>query len=1202
MNKLFTKIAALALGMTMATGVGVAVATSSKETRPADADVGQLVYTLDGTITGSGNAYASGHDTTQSSITWNVTGNIETNPWRIGGKGITKVDRPIYSKTAITNNIAEIKVASGATASSCTVNSLTITVHSTAADAESGSNAVATKTFTSGIASSTVTFTKEDSTSWANKYFRIVYNVTRTGTSGNGYVAFSNAKFYEEAASGKEDVELDLSGSASMNLGETQTLTVAASSGGSPVTGLTYTYSSSDDTVLTVTNGGVVTAEGAGTATVSVHSAATDDYNAGTGTLEITVTEVGVVIDLNFPSCNDSTVSNYTSTWTATNNGYTVSIFAANNNFADHIRIGRNNSTTSYPTVTTPQVEERITSVVLIFSAVNTNLVTEATLKIANNSSFTNADEIDFTSDVDVGTTTIDIPNSISAENLYYEIYFEIAGSGNNGQIHIDQIKFKAEEVVTLDSLTISNYETTYTAGSSFGLGGSASITADYSDGSHVAVAQNDSGLTYTLNGVSVNYGANIPVAAIGSNKSLVVAYEDSEGNTASSTLSNITIEYKGALTIELNLSSVTLSLNQPVSLTATVTDEYADPNAISWSTSSSAVASISATSGTKTITVTGVAAGTATITATANGHSATCAVTVSADPILNIKDAQGNIINDATLERYTGDESVMLLADSENVDSPVYSWTNEDDNVVTIDTADEYCEVTIVGAGTSEVSVTVGLLTRKVTFSVTASAVTSLTLTSSVQSGEIYHGTYQNTLTLTPAVTKIGNATAVVNWASDDTSVATVSSASTTAPTAITVTAAGEGTATITATSAYTPSLSASFVVTVTEDSVTNLSWTKRPKFNSGASGYQTIWAGETTLGDLMSQNGSDGIGVFTPTWKSSKTDSPTMGTGAHDVHIGLYDVGGPTVETTPITSSYVFKAEDNGKYVVAFYEGKASTNNTQLSITNWRSVIESSEASSTITWSSSEATITGDAVATVTNVQYTYYENNSLRLGTGSGGGRIRIDTDADITSVVITAKAYSDSRKGNLTVGDQTISVTNTDYVEFDETVLGTPTNSLVVSTPSSNVRINIQSIVINCSGSQDIGKTEDCLGLESFIDTNLHMKDYTTSQGWCADEEHHYYATAKAAYNSLNTHQKSLFVGNSAYALEYARLSAWAAANGEKFNSTTNNLEVARITPLIGDGNSFNAIIVIVIVSVISVSAIGGYFFLRKKREN
>lgn len=180
--------AALVLG-------GIAGIASNRKAKAVYADE-EVVYTLDGTVTASGNAYATASTVTQNDIGWKVEGNTEQSPWRIGGKSITNQDRLIYSTTALSDNISKIEVESGATASSLTVNSLTITIHENAADALTGSNAVATKSVTTGIVSSTVTFEKADSSSWANKYYRIVYNVTRTSSSGNGYITFNNAKFY----------------------------------------------------------------------------------------------------------------------------------------------------------------------------------------------------------------------------------------------------------------------------------------------------------------------------------------------------------------------------------------------------------------------------------------------------------------------------------------------------------------------------------------------------------------------------------------------------------------------------------------------------------------------------------------------------------------------------------------------------------------------------------------------------------------------------------------------------------------------------------------------------------------------------------------------------------------------------------------------------------------------------------------------
>ena len=94
MNKLFTKIAALALGMTMATGVGVAVASSSKEASPADAAdyTGTFVGTTDITTLSAGDiiviannnnkAMSNGNGTSAapSATSVTVSSNTITNP------------------------------------------------------------------------------------------------------------------------------------------------------------------------------------------------------------------------------------------------------------------------------------------------------------------------------------------------------------------------------------------------------------------------------------------------------------------------------------------------------------------------------------------------------------------------------------------------------------------------------------------------------------------------------------------------------------------------------------------------------------------------------------------------------------------------------------------------------------------------------------------------------------------------------------------------------------------------------------------------------------------------------------------------------------------------------------------------------------------------------------------------------------------
>ena len=113
--------------------------------------------------------------------------------------------------------------------------------------------------------------------------------------------------------------------------------------------------------------------------------------------------------------------------------------------------------------------------------------------------------------------------------------------------------------------------------------------------------------------------------------------------------------------------------------------------------------------------------------------------------------------------------------------------------------------------------------------------------------------------------------------------------------------------------------------------------------------------------------------------------------------------------------------------------------------------------------------------------------------------------------------------------------------------------------------------------------------------------MHM-DYTDNLGYCKDSTHHYYSTAKAAFNALNDHQRLLFTTNSAYSLEWARLQKWAYYNDDALNG--NNLLESNNIKSISYSNNQSATTIIVCLSVISsVAALltVSYFFIKRKKE-
>ena len=109
------------------------------------------------------------------------------------------------------------------------------------------------------------------------------------------------------------------------------------------------------------------------------------------------------------------------------------------------------------------------------------------------------------------------------------------------------------------------------------------------------------------------------------------------------------------------------------------------------------------------------------------------------------------------------------------------------------------------------------------------------------------------------------------------------------------------------------------------------------------------------------------------------------------------------------------------------------------------------------------------------------------------------------------------------------------------------------------------------------------------------------NYVENLGYCSDSEHHYYSSAKEAFNSLNTHQRSLFTTNSAYLTEWTRLSTWASKNGDVLGSNNlltkgqhNNLA---LMPL----KDNNSLIFAIIFSLVGLSSIGAIYVVRKRKE-
>ena len=151
----------------------------------------QVVYTLDGTQTASNTAYATAGVVNQGGMTWSVTGNVNQNPWRIGGKSLSGVDRSIWSESSLDETVTKVTLEFG-TASSITVNSITMMV---AGDADFN-NVIDSKPVNFS-ANNTVDVTPTEGKEWKNAYYLFVFNVTVSGSS-NKYFQLKSIKFYND--------------------------------------------------------------------------------------------------------------------------------------------------------------------------------------------------------------------------------------------------------------------------------------------------------------------------------------------------------------------------------------------------------------------------------------------------------------------------------------------------------------------------------------------------------------------------------------------------------------------------------------------------------------------------------------------------------------------------------------------------------------------------------------------------------------------------------------------------------------------------------------------------------------------------------------------------------------------------------------------------------------------------------------------
>ena len=188
---------------------------------------------------------------------------------------------------------------------------------------------------------------------------------------------------------------------------------------------------------------------------------------------------------------NSAGKSDYTSTWSATNNGFTVSLsnFNNNNNGWTYVKCGRKNNA-SVATIISAEIDKTVTKVVVTIDALTASKVNSIKLyRSSDNSSWT--EESSFAKSTGAQEATIASANR--AANLYYKVEFDCASGSSNGLVTISKVEYYVEaggpSQPTLSSIAVSGTpsKTTYEAGDAFDVTGLV-VTGTYSDASQAAI------------------------------------------------------------------------------------------------------------------------------------------------------------------------------------------------------------------------------------------------------------------------------------------------------------------------------------------------------------------------------------------------------------------------------------------------------------------------------------------------------------------------------------------------------------------------------------------------------------------------------------------------------------------------------------------------------------------------------------------
>lgn len=121
--------------------------------------------------------------------------------------------------------------------------------------------------------------------------------------------------------------------------------------------------------------------------------------------------------------------------------------------------------------------------------------------------------------------------------------------------------------------------------------------------------------------------------------------------------------------------------------------------------------------------------------------------------------------------------------------------------------------------------------------------------------------------------------------------------------------------------------------------------------------------------------------------------------------------------------------------------------------------------------------------------------------------------------------------------------------------------------------------------------------DLESARNFVNRYMHMDDYTENKGYCKDNDHHYYSSAKEGWEALSEEVRAIITNEEEFDLAYKRLLAWARANNDNLDST-----ITVNTNLITKSDKKTPLSIITLLSLLTITGTSSILIFTKKKEN